>query len=544
MIKRAIERLLILRADPPKPSTEPPPNPAGGGAPAPAPANAPPAPATEPPKPGEAAPNPGESDPPKPEPPKSGKDDPLLAALFKDIKDEPEIKKVLENPPAPAPAPAAAPAATPKPGEASPSAQPPKRKKKVSLVDSLDNPQPPPPSPAAPAPQLEPVRPAAPTTPAADPDESYIAGLTDEQKDELADADVAARMFPEKYGQRRKELLGFYRKLDETGARMLTENPEAKLDESNEDWRKFLATKPRMNAAHTKAVQRKIGADQAVSEVRQQMEPELQEVKRRQAEIDYKPKLDSIVQEVEHGLQDMVEGDKDSELGKALRAVNTQPVWDGKEWKVGEQAFPSKEAAEAAQRENGSAYNLERTIFKEEQQKAANMTREYLLFAQGLRRYDANNATHRELLKFVETQEQALLQAGVSKPEVLMQGGKRFVTRSEYNRLYQQDPEGTQRKHWRLGHRDVVEMLAYDAKDRMDRRLKEGIKTAERMGFVRAPKKNSATAPNPQPPPQPLNPPRATPSPAPGAATTPPVTAPAGSSLDGNFLVSALSLRR
>src|SRR6266567_7335721 len=165
---------------------------------------APPAQGTPPPepKPGE----PPAPPPPEPEPPVTGREDPLLASLFRDlsggeieIKPVPEPKELTAEETAAAELKAKADADAKAKADAEAAAkaagtEPPKpvaKKKKVEILPDDDLPLPP----------TAPVLPAAqqpPPTPREDPDAAYIASLTEEQVEELRDAQYAEARMGEK----------------------------------------------------------------------------------------------------------------------------------------------------------------------------------------------------------------------------------------------------------------------------------------------------------------------------------------------------------
>lgn len=408
--------------------------------------------------------------------------DPLLAALFSDF-EVPSVEEPVNPDPAsaPVPAPAAPPpapelaAAAPPPPDETPA--PRKAKKSVIMVDDIPQPTPPPAAEPTPA-----------TPPAADPDESYVAGLTDEQRDELHEAEVAGRLFPEKYGDRRKKLLSWYRQVDSTAQQLRSADPERSLDENDDEFKRFLDTKPRMDAAASKRVQRSIGAEEAVKEVKSTYEPKLEELKRKQDEIEFKPQAEKIVSQIGSGVMNLI---------------------------VNDEASPLTEAAKAMQQKGDSAaddYPLEVEIVQREMKILSTAANEMAHFSRGIRKYDANNPYHAGLVNFINVQGDAFKANGGN---LRIRDGKSFITRAEMAQLRRaKSPEAD--RYWTFSDRDVFVIMANQAKKNMEDALKQEQELAGKRGFVRKAKANSAPTPNPIPEPQPLRPPVSPPAPSPG----------------------------
>lgn len=444
--------------------------PSDGGTP-PAPAAPDPAPAPEP------TPEPA----PEPAPPPAP--DPLLAALFDDMR-EPEITPVPDPQPVPAPAAPAAPA----PAAAPPTPPAPARKQaRKMVVDAsvLDEPV------AAPGASPAPAR--APEL-AADPDEDYVRGLTDEQKDRLTEAEVAGRLYPDKYGQQRKKMIAWYRSLDSTLTTLTAADPDRTLDENDEEFKQFLKTKPKLEPTARDRVQRTIGAEEAEQKVMARMTPQLNALENRQKEIEIRPKVEELVRQVGGGVLSLIASDAKSPMAAAAKAF--QEKGDGAD----------------------AEHPLEAEIIRAESQKLATLVTEYSHIAKGVSRFDPQNAYHTGLLNFINEEGAAFARKG---GESRVRGGKTFLPRDEFIPLSRSNPAEAS-KHWTFGHDDVIRMLAWKAKESMESRLKAEEELAIRRGFTRKPRADSAAAPKADASePQPLTPPAAAPIPARGGAPTP-----------------------
>lgn len=443
----------------------------------------------------------GEDEPPA-DPPASlsGKDDPLLKDLIAAYKGEEDPKPVEPAPPektqaekdkeaADAAAAEAAKTATP---PATPAAAPKKGARK-SILPEEDAPLPPP---AAPPAAVTPP-PAAP----ADADEQYIAGLTEEQKDELAEAEFAAKLYPNKYANRRKELLDYYRRVDATANRLLTEKSGDEGFNISEDevYKRTLNSKPRMDAAEQKRVLRQMGAQEGAKLAREEFTPELQQVKRSQDEIQIAPTLDKVATNFVQVVQGVFASDGDSVIAPLMKV------------------FKEKGFEEAAKE-----FPLESEIVSEEVTRGQQMAKEYIrivrMAQKGHSVFDQSNPLHTDIVEFINSEGDRFVQSG---SEQLMRNGKKFLPRAEYAALAKQNPNEAA-KHWTFSDEHVVNMIPLRTKRMAEDRIKAEEERAAKRGFVRAKPSHSAVPPNqPGNEPQPITPPKVTTPVAKGNATAP-----------------------
>ena len=377
-----------------------------------------------------------------------------------------------------------------------------------------------------------------------DPDEEYVKGLTDEQREELIEAEHAEKLFPDRYRGRRKAMIAWYRSFDTQVTDLMRQDPARKLDDSDEEFTKLTGTKPSIMAAHSKKVQRAIGEEQAVSRVQQQYEPELAEIRRRQEEIDYRPTAERLVGQFQAGVEELVSARTTSLL--QVRRSASSPPSPPRPTASGRSEMPSsprKPRLRQLQAQIAESYTLEKTIFEEERGRAANMTREALMFSKGLRSYDPKNQAHRELLDFINTQGREFATKG---GDLRVRDGRMFLPREQYVPLARSNPAEAN-KYWTWGDRDLVELLAFDAKARMENRISQAEIVAKRMGFQRVRAGVSAAAPKaagsaaPRKEPKPINPPKAAPKAVRGMNAPAPTSEPAGNGINPS---EVLGLRR
>lgn len=471
------------------------------GAPAPQPDPDPEKPTpTDDPKPESTDGDPPKEDEDPPEPPPSGKDDPLLQSLFKDLKEEPEIKPVAEEEPEATPDPEKKEGDDPPTeDDADPPAEPesekPKRKKKSEVVeDPPDQPAPLPPPPA-PAPTAEPEKP--------DPDAEYIAGLSDEQREELVEARKAEELFPDKYKGREKKLLQWYKDLDSTARRLSEADPARTFDENDTEFNKFLKTKPSIAPTDNKRVQRTIIEQSVRTQVETEHKKKFDDIDRRTRAIELKPHIEKIDKKFRDGLIQSLDG----EVGELIKT----------------------KGIDEARKE----FALEANIYEQTIEESAAAAREYTEIANSLKPFDGANPTHKFIMDFVTNQCNVFAQRG-GKARVDKQG-RGFLTREQFAIAAQKDPN-VARKHWTFSDEQIVGLLAINGKQEAQNRIKATIEHAERLGFARRPKQDSADPKKeivkPTPEPSAIKPPSPGPKPAKGAAKTKNDPAPGPNDID------------
>lgn len=457
------------------------PEPTPGGAPSPEP----PPPAPEP------TPTPEPTPEPESEPAPDEVTDVLLAQIIGDLKG-----KTDEVPPVePAPEPTLEPAPTPAPPEPTPTPEP-KKPKKITIVEPTAEP------PAAPV--VVPPTPA-PAQAQADPDVEYVASLTDEQRDEIAEIEVAEKLYPDRYKGAKKKLIEFYRRFDK-------EAPG--LEEDGAAFKSLMDVKPKLANLDYKKVQREIGKTEAVEVVRKEFAPELDDLKIGQAEIKARPKVAARLNQLEQDLNTMFVADEKSPMREVSKLF-------------------AEKGAEAAIAE----FPLEASVANQELSRSRAMLAELTLFSNNATKFDQNNRAHMELFNFIEAQGNALQEAGG-----MTRSGKTFLTRTQFaDRARSIGHAETASKFFTFTNEDVERMIAEDAKMRIETGVKKKLEEAKRFGFERKPKSQSAEPKN-EPPATtaPTTTPKATPSRAKGAG----IIEPPAATVTGVDVVGILGLKK
>jgi len=320
---------------------------------------------------------------------------------------------------------------------------------------------------------------------APDLDEEYIAGLTDEQRDELAEAEFAEKRFGEKYKGQKKKLLEFYRSVDKQA-----KEKNGQIDEADEEWQKLLRTKPSLTAVDQRRVIRAMGAEEARTEIESRYGTRFEDLEREQKLIKAAAHVNQIVDEFGAQLHELVA--KEPALADAAKVI-----------------------AEKGIEEAIKTHPLEAKIIVRQNMKSKQLAETYTLFANKLIKFDPKNDDHIWLNDFVTRQCDVFKRTGGAK---LVKDGKKFLTRAEYLETHRTDPKGTDQKFWTFDHEQILDLIALNAKRSTIEAVKEAEKLAKEYGLERRPKASPTEPPPSGEEPQPLDPPKAGVRPAPGAA--------------------------
>ncbi len=460
-----------------------------------------------------ATPPPEDTDTPKDAPPAAPTGpDPLLSTLLKDMgeevpitkvdepADDPDKKKLDDEKPkgeddtkkdddAPNDDDKKDPDPEPKPEPK------PKAKKNTKIID-VEPELTPKPAVAAEPPKAEAPKP----EPKADPDAEYVAGLTDEQKEELAEADFAEAHFGEKYKGRRKKLIDFYKAADAK----LVANPD--LINNEEEFGKLMSGKPKMEAYDQRKVIRGMAAEEAERKVEEKSKAKYDELDERTRRAELQPGVASVVKTFDEGVSAVMEdGDDKDIVATVFKKLKEDP------------------AAAAAD------YPLETTAIAHAQSTHRELAHTYTMLVNNLVKFDAKNEQHMWLFNFVDRQSKVFLEKGGKE---LVRDGRTFVPRGD-PRL--KEP-GAGEKWWTFSNRQVMELLALNAKGEARARIEQTTKWAEDNGFARKEKKKAEpkTVVKEDPKPKKEEPPpvKATARPSKGAAVKPASGTPSGDGID------------
>jgi hypothetical protein len=428
----------------------------------------------------------------------------LLEIILRDLDPEGAITGTPKVTPAPEPTEVpAAPAETPPPA-ATPAPAPAKVKVSVKsptkghpLVDA-----PPPPPPAF----VPPVQP----TPA-----PVDANLTDEQREELQEAEVAARLFPEKYGGRVAELKGYYARAEALRV------ADPTLTEEDDAYQALVQSKPGIKPVDARKVQRKIGEEEAVQATEKRLTPKIEQIEMDAKRASLLPGVQKFVNEQwTQGVRNQITADTKSVLAAPL-------------------ALALEKGMAVAEAE----YPLETRVTRMVAAKSRAKVEEFLLLRNNAEKFDANKTitvngqpmfVHKEISDFISQEGESFKRTG---GKYLVRNGRQFLPRGEFIAMVNHTPaqqatfdaaNWQTANYWTFNDTAIVDMMGIRMKEEAEFHVNNLRKQAERDGFAPAPKKTVGQSQSAaHVPPAEITPPRAGQRPAPGSTITPKTPEPA-----------------
>ncbi len=364
------------------------------------------------------------------------------------------------------------------------------RKEDVAVIEARQPATAQPPAPAAPI-------------PAATLDDDYIKGLTDEQKEELREAEVAELLEPVKYKDQKKKLVAFYRRFDAETSAILEKEPEAVLEE-NDQFKALVRTKPQLSPSESKRVNRKIASDETEARVRAEIRPDMEDMKMNQRRIELAPKFEAFANtQFKTGVDELIVADDKSVVKQALDLIKEKGV-------------------DSARLE----FPLEVAILEEEKSAASRRVEQFLLLKNQAVKYDPANPDQKFVLEFIDRECKHFAENG---GKMLVRDGKKFMPRADFIRMLRENKTESDtlvgwhtNGFWSFSDSDIVDFMAKNAQLSIEHRVKMADEKAKSMGFERRPRAKSPASPNGNgKPPVELTPPRATAAPARGPSNRP-----------------------
>ena len=319
-----------------------------------------------------------------------------------------------------------------------------------------------------------------------DPEE----GLLDEQREELELARIAEKQYPDKYKGLPDRMLSYYSKHQEFAKNALEEEPEREFDEHDDEYNDWVQrNRPKFSDKDRKRVERVLVENRAYERAKEEVSSKYTELERRQKALELKPQIESRIASFEASILE-------SSQHEAAKSI-------------------AKSGYESAKEE----FPLESSVYSDTISNAKGLASEYLGFVHGLKEFDYNDPKHKWLLEFINHNGEWFEKNGGT---ARTRSGKSFVNRAKYAELH---AAGKANSHWTWDHDDILDLLGANALHEADHHIKSTMDTAQKYGFVRPERNNSAEgektqASYEQQPEdiQPVNPPKATPSVGPGNA--------------------------
>lgn len=435
-------------------------------------------------------------------------DDPLMAAVKRDMG--------LEDPnPEPEPAPAVVPPTsvaeepetTPAP-EPVPETAPAPKKKVVRRAEPAAAPVPP-----APEPVDEPTAPVTKPT----EEEAFIATLPLAVQRELEDYHEAEEIFPDKHKGKHRQLVDWLKGVDGKIEELRQQNPQRTFDKDDEEFTKLMGTKPKLPPGDARLAQERVVERRLTDRIKRESERELSEIKRRQVAIEVAPTVAAEVDAFREAAIESFAGDEDPALKQVAGVIKEKGL------QAAIEEFP-----------------LEARVTAGVMGQVSKMLESYRLMAHGAQMYDRNNPTHQMLGQFLQKVGDEFEASGGQRK---LRGGKVFVHPAKFSRL---TPE-QQAKAWTFDLSDVEGLLASEAGKTISEQIKAAEERAAAFGYVRRPKASTPVRkddPPVQAPDAASNRavPRAKPTPAIGVKT--PSPAPASDDHPGRALIDTMGLKR
>lgn len=265
-------------------------------------------------------------------------------------------------------------------------------------------------------------------------DEAYVAGLTDDQKDELALA-----RFAEAKGKPglSKKVIDYYKKLD----KFAVENPEAEPD--GDDFKKFREeNEPKLTSSERRRLEREMITEQATARAREEVSKEYEPIVREVNAV----KSEKLVRKAMVDVGDELAKVIDPELVKSVLEAPYQPA--------------TKRKAEA-----------------EIVRGALIVTEEWIKIRNGAAAYDRNKASHKWIGDLLAYETHKMM----SKPKAeQVKDGRQFIDLVQYEKIAAENPQQAN-AYYTFTDDEVVAMIARNGVENYQQR----IKSLEEDGFVR-----------------------------------------------------------
>lgn len=264
-----------------------------------------------------------------------------------------------------------------------------------------------------------------------------LAGLDDDERNEVSTAAFAEKKYPGKYKGHTQKVLEFIRKHKQVYEEVRAENPEGEFDESNPKYRGFVkANRPNVTEAERRRLDRERMTEEAVVEAEQRLAKKYQHVQDEISQLKARPVVEKTMNDYKSLVKEVMPKADDDSL-------------------------------------------VEDTV-SEFSKLAVNAGEEFLMLSSQLRKYDSANETHKWLADFIQEQGDLFVKSGHT---ALKRGSKSFVPRSKFNAL----PAGERDKHFTFTDEDVLQLIAANAKAAAEFKVKSEKEKLEKAGYRRQP---------------------------------------------------------
>lgn len=325
--------------------------------------------------------------------------------------------------------------------------------------------------------------PSATETPAIVAPEDFAKALPDEWAEDADTYLEMARLQPDKYGDLPKRLVAYSKAEEGYIRKWQRDHPGEEFDPESADHADFYETNtPDINPRDFKQAERSIVKRQAIAEVQQEFQPEIEELR--------SAKRSQAVQPIMH--RESMET-----LGEILGAINKDYAkLIEKPEKISELAQSDQLGAEVATQVADATIPLVQTV---------------IALHSGVAAYDERNPVHNQVFRLILDAEDKI--AAMGHADQVDQKGRLFARREDYLKM----SKAEQARHWFLGQDEMLEILKGQARNRAGNLYKAQQTRLEAWakahGYAKPDVTNAARAT------QPAKPTETTPAAAPAAAT-------------------------
>lgn len=304
-------------------------------------------------------------------------------------------------------------------------------------------------------------------------DEQYEATLDDVAREELSLARFASKSNPDRYKDMPVKLIAFYKELDTYVQNAQREQPDRTLDGDDEEFVKWVeAHKPEYEGNDKRKLERQQIIEEAETRAEERSRKAEERIANEVKALRVAPMIEQAANQFVNRVAARMAPDEKSPFSAVAKIV-VEKGWDA-----------------ALAEDPGTA-----EIVKVHTETGKALLKEYLELALGVKPVaqfnpdkppgDPENQramTDTNLIRFIDAQESEFHQKGGDMRTV---NGRTFVPRAEFNKLSETD----RGKHWTLSLDDVADILAIWSSQAAQAAHAAEIKRLERMGYVKATKK-------------------------------------------------------
>lgn len=287
-------------------------------------------------------------------------------------------------------------------------------------------------------------------------DDKIIKDLIPEEKEYYELAKFASSNMSE-HKNLDKEFLGFFKKSKAYVEKRLKDDPYADLNE-DQDYKDFMEkNRPKFSQQDAKKVERAMITRQAEEAAEARVRPEVERLRKEQEMAQKKPKIDA----------------QKASFRQNFGVILPEDV---------QKKLKEEGGLETVQKEDPLRFQVMDSIT----QNLFSYADAFVDITQGIASYDESNQVHKELLDWVNKEQENFIQGGETG-----KGGKTFMRRERYYAT----PEAQRTQYYTWSDDDLLNLLVMRAKQRLDGTLEYQQKMLENAGYVRQGAKPKAVKP-------------------------------------------------